>query len=134
MFRITPIQDGETQRKYASECGAEYRNGYFAYSMIDQESGELMGFSQFEINGPCGHIEDLRAKIGLDDNEAMFILGRATMNFIDMCGAHSCTASKTAGEARLLHAIGFKDEREGLLYCDMTDMFSGKCDGEVKKI
>ena len=134
MFKISPIQSKETQIKYASECGTQYKEGYFAYSMKDAETDELMGFSQFEINGYCGHIEDLLPKKGVNDIEAMFILGRATMNFIDLCGAHTCTARKNASSIQLLHAIGFKAELNDLLYCDMTGMFDGNCDGEVNKI
>jgi hypothetical protein len=98
--------------------------------MINQESGELMGFSQFEIKEGVGYIRDLRTKIGYSDFEAMFILGRATMNFIDMCEVHTCHAEKNAGEEILLKSIGFKFSEElGLYTCDMTGMFDGKCSG-----
>lgn len=129
MFKISPINSKELQKKYAAACGAEYIPDFFAYSMIDSETDELMGFSQFEINENGGFISDLREKLGSPDDEAMFILGRATMNFIDLCGAHKCYARKNAGEARLLHAIGFKECENELLFCDMTGMFDGKCSG-----
>ena len=129
MFKISPINDKEIQKEYAKACGAEYIENFFAYSMTDCESGELMGFSQFEINENGGYISDLRIKIGLVEDEAMFILGRATMNFIDMCGKHTCYAKKDAGDEKLLHAIGFKTETDTLLFCDMTGMFDGKCSG-----
>ena len=129
MFKITPINDKSIQKAYAKACGAEYIEDFFAYSMIDCESGELMGFSQFEINERGGFISDLRIKTGLTDDEAMFILGRATMNFIDLCGKHICYAKKDAGDEKLLHAIGFKKEENNLLFCDMSGMFDGKCDG-----
>ena len=129
MFKITPINDKAFQKKCAEACGAEYIPDFFAYSMIDIETSELMGFSQFEINEKGGLISDLREPNGRSDYEAMFILGRATMNFIDLCGSHVCYAKKNAGETKLLHAIGFKTEEEDLLFCDMTGMFDGKCSG-----
>ena len=97
--------------------------------MTDDENGELMGISQFEINENGGFISDLREPADRSDYEAMFILGRATMNFIDLCGSHKCYAKKEAGDKKLLHAIGFKTEVNELLYCDMTGMFDGKCSG-----
>ena len=97
--------------------------------MIDQENGELMGFSQFEINENGGLIVDLRPRLNYIDDEAMFILGRATMNFIDMCGSHTCYAKPDAGDEKLLSAIGFKTKVENLIYCDMTGLFDGKCSG-----
>ncbi len=129
MFRITPINDKNFQRECAEACKSEYIHDFFAYSMIDNETGELMGFSQFEINENGGFISDIREPEGKSDYEAMFILGRATMNFIDMCGSHKCYAKKDAGDEKLLHAIGFKSAVNDLLFCDMTGMFDGNCSG-----
>lgn len=129
MFKISPINDKDFQRKCAEMCGAEYISDFFAYAMIDNETDNLMGFSQFEINEKGGLISDLRPVKGTSDDEAMFILGRATMNFIDMCGSHVCYAKKNAGEEKLIRAIGFKTEANDLLFCDMTGMFDGKCSG-----
>ena len=129
MFQISPINEKELQSEYANACGTSYKENFFAYSMIDQESGDLMGFSQFEINENGGLIVDLREKLGYIDNEAMFILGRATMNFIDLCSCHTCYAKKDAGSLELLHAIGFRETDGELLFCDMTGMFDGNCSG-----
>ena len=90
-----------------------------------------MGMSQFDISGECGYIKTLREKVGYSDFEAMFILGRATMNFIDLCGNHSCYAASDAAEARLLRAIGFREQDGGKYFADMTHMFDGHCDGHT---
>ena len=134
MFKISPINDKETQKKHAEACGKVYVEGHFAYSMIDVESGELMAFSQFEIDERGGYISALAPKIGLSDFEAMFILGRSTMNFIDLCGAHTCRAASDAAEERLLRAIGFKSTDSGEYFTDMTGMFDGHCDGSAVKL
>lgn len=135
MFKISPIQDAETQEKYANMCGTKAKHGFFAYAMTDAESGDIMGFSQFEILGDEGYISDLRQRSGAqDDFEAMFILGRATMNFIDLCGAHISRAALDAADVRLLSAIGFKEKRNGTFYCDMTGFFDGHCDGHPVKL
>ena len=131
MFKISPIQDKDLQRKYAKACGAKCHEDLFAYAMIDQESGELMGFSEFDISADCGYIKNLRPRLGYSDFEAMFILGRATMNFIDLCGNHVCRAANDAAEERLIKAIGFKLRDDGEYFADMTDMFSGHCDGKT---
>ena len=131
MFKISPIQDEKLQKEYLEACGSTLREGYFAYAMKDEETGELMGVSQFEINGEEGYIADLREAPGRGDFEAMFILGRATMNFIDLCGAHKCRAAKDASDESLIKSIGFKltgDE----YFSDMANMFSGHCSGEKK--
>ena len=127
MFKITPIQEKTRQKEICNLCGAEFKPDTFGYQMYDLESGEIMGMSQFEI-GEAGYIYDIKEAIGHDDFEAMFILARQTMNFIDLCGAHICYADKNAANERLLKAIGFK-ENDGKLFCDMTGMFDGHCDG-----
>lgn len=126
MFKIQPIQSKDEQLNVAKSCGCEYREGYFAYAMRDNETDDVMGFSQFEIKEDGGYISDIRPRIGIDDFEAMFILGRATMSFIDLCGAHIAYAPHTAGDVTLMLSLGFK-EADGVYVADMTDMFNGKC-------
>ena len=129
MFKISPIQDKALQKEYAEACGAEFCPELFAYSMVNQENGELMAIAEFDISGECGYIRALKSRLGYSDFEAMFILGRATMNFIDLCGNHSCRAAIDAGEERLLKAIGFRLTDAGDYFADMTGMFDGRCDG-----
>ena len=130
MFKISPIQNIEEQILCAKKCNTEYKKGAFAYAMNDADTGELMGFSQFEINGNGGFLHDLRPADGYDDYEAMFILGRATMNFIDLCGAHTLSANAQSGDNTLLRAIGLKPTEKGDFFCDMTGFFDGShCSG-----
>ncbi len=133
MFKISAIQDPSEQKKIAQTCGASAKDGFFAYVMRDCDTGELMGFSQFEI-GDTGYVSDLKAAPNSDDFEAMFILGRTTMNFIDMCGAHICHMAKDAADEKLIRAIGFKLDGDAYTV-DMTGMFDGShCSGHEVKI
>ncbi len=125
MFKISPVQDKEAQTEYAAACGCEYRDGAFAYVMKDAESGNIMGFSQFEISSDHGMLYDLRPASGSDDFEAMFILGRSTMNFIDLCGVNALRAYKSSADEKLLKAIGLKRLNENEYFCDMTGFFDG---------
>ncbi len=127
MFKITPVQNKTRQKDICESFGVPYREEAFAYIMYDHDSGEVMGMSQFEITSLGGYIYDLREAPDHSDVEAMFILGRQTMNFIDLCGTHKCYAPLDAGEERLMSAIGFKADKE-IYVCDMTGMFDGHCD------
>lgn len=123
MFKIEPIRTKEEQRKYCELCHIEYDEDYLAYAaFID---GAFSGICQFRIIGDAGMIRDLVPLPGVDDFEVMFIMGRSTMNFIDLCGVHLCRARKNAGEMRLLTGIGFRDVGEDSLFADMTGMFDG---------
>ena len=128
MFKITPIQDKTRQKEICDVCGAVFREDFFAYIMYDCDTLEVMGMSQFEI-GEVGFISDLREPSGRCDSEAMFILGRQTMNFIESCGAEICRAAKDAGDSKLLSSVGFKEDCGDYLVCNMTGMFDGNCGG-----
>ncbi len=133
MFKITPTQDKTRQNENCKLCGAEFHPDAFAYQMVDAEDGHLMGMAQFDI-GQCGYIYNIKEAFGLSDFEAMFILGRQTMNFIDSCGAHTCYAAADAGDEKLLHAIGFRKNENGEYFKDMAGMFDGHCDGHEVKL
>ena len=126
MFKIEPVSEKSKQKELCLLCEATFHPEAFCYQMFDIDSGELMGMSQFEI-GEEGFIFDLREAPDRNDFEAMFILGRQTMNFIDKCGAQICKASIDAGDETLIRAIGFKDVN-GEFFCNMTGMFNGHCD------
>ena len=133
MFKITPINDKNLQKEYANSCNIKYNPDHFGYAMLDCDTGELMAMCQFEIDKKGGYISGIRERVGLSDFEAMFILGRSTMNFIDLCGKHVCRAAMDAGDERLLRAIGFK-EQDGEFFVDMTGFFDGHCDGHAVKL
>ena len=81
MFKISPVQDEQTAKKYAEICGVKIQPFAFMYAMTDRDSGALMGISQFEITNGGGYIYDIKEIPGADDFEAMFILGRQTFVF-----------------------------------------------------
>lgn len=129
MFKIFPIQDEETKNTYAAACGAVARTDAFAYGMADAESLAIMGFSQFDLDGEGATLYDLKEKIGQSDFEAIFILGRATLEFVERCGAEECFAPLSAADETLLRAIGLRTECEGGLSGRIAGMFDGHCEG-----
>lgn len=124
MFKISPIQSEKDAEKFAIACSSFIRSGCFIYAMTDCDSGEIMGFSQFEILDGYGYIYDIKEAVGKNDFEAMFILGRQTMNFIDQCGLTNCRADLFSAEESLLKAIGFK-KTENFFECSTIGMFDG---------
>lgn len=129
MFKITPVNDKDEQRKICALCGGEYKEDYFAYVMKELETGNVMGYSQFELGSGVAYLADLREAPMRCDFEAMFILGRQTLNFIDLCGIHKVKSEKTCADEKLLHAIGFREEDGGELSINLEGMFDGKCSG-----
>ena len=131
MFVIKPIQDKTEQENFCVRCGIPYDVDCLAYgAYIDNV---FSGMAQFRIKDGFGYIRHLVPLPGVTDFEVMFIMGRAAMNFIDLCGTHICFAATDAGDTRLLKAIGFQ-ETDGRLRADMTHMFDGShCAGHDAK-
>lgn len=129
MFKITPVQDPALGAAYLDACGASAKEGCFLYAMTDCETLEIMGIAQFELTADYGYIFDLKEPSDRNDFEAMFILGRQTMNFINSCGLDACRASLCAADHDLIKAIGFKKCDE-YFECSLVGMFDGShCSG-----
>ncbi len=128
MFKISPAMTDHERRATADACGIPLLDGSFVYQMRDTADGHLLGMAQFEITADGGVLYHLCEAPGLHDFEAIFILGRATMNFVDLCGAHIMRAEANAADISLLRSLGFK-EHDDRLIADMTGMFDGHCGG-----
>lgn len=122
MLEIKPIQDRTAQKALCELCGIAYNPSALAYSAHD--GGVPVGICQFRIIEDAGHIYDLCNTVGVDDVEALIIMGRATLNFIDLCDVHSAYFE---GEVnRAAKAIGFH-ERDGKWFVDLKGMFDSPC-------
>lgn len=126
MLTASPIQNKDEQRDICAICSIPFRADSFAYSQ--KENGEVIAASQFDINENGGVILDLQMKEGLsDDIEALFILGRAVLNFLDLSGIKSCTfASKNEHDDKMAKMLGFK-KSDGIWSICLEGLFDGKC-------
>jgi len=87
-----------------------------------------VGISQFEIKGEECIVHDLANVIGKNDFEAMFIMGRQTLNFCDMCGSHDAyLLNAESVDERLRTAIGFRLTEENKWYMDLRGFFEEHC-------
>lgn len=123
MLEIKPIQSKEEQEAACARCNIPYEADMMAYAAKD--NGNFIGMSQFTILPGAGYIQNITLTEGLEDFEALFLMGRAMLNFIDLCGIHRAFCADDAAEPRILTAIGFHRDEEGRLQADMTHMFGG---------
>ncbi len=125
MLVISPIQEKEVQKKLCETFGAEYRENDFAYvANVDEEPTVLC---QFAIRGGNCEIHDLLEAPGKEDFEAMFLTGRQTLNFCDLCGAHDAyLLCEDRVCDRVRAAVGFKKTEKGY-YMDLRGFFNEPC-------
>ncbi len=127
MLIIKLIPDSEMQEYLASLCDIKYDEECDAFSCYENE--KFVGMCQFKVNGDTAYIKDLRPRNGISDAEAMIIMGRGVLNYIDLHGTHKAACSSEAAEETLILACGFKRMDDGTFFVDLDGFFDGKCGG-----
>ena len=125
MLKVLPVQSKEEQKNICEACGIPFDADLLAYAAT--VDGELVGACQFSIKSDGGRIHNIAAAQGKDDFEAMFIMGRATLNFIDLCGVHRAFCLDESIDKILAKAIGFAPNSDGVLEMDLTHFFEHPC-------
>ena len=128
MLKVLPIQTKAEQKEICKACGVTFNPDLLAYSATVDD--ELRGVSQFKLTAEGGLVFDIAPAIDTYDFEALFVLGRGTLNFIDLCGVHYAIYRgeiKDEQHERLLKAIGFKKTDSGSFEVDLNGFFTDHC-------
>jgi hypothetical protein len=128
MLKVLPIQTKSEQEEICKKCNVEFKPDLLAYSAT--VDGELRGVSQFKLTEKGGLVYDIAPAIDTYDFEALFVLGRGTLNFIDLCGVHYAiylASVETEEKERLIKAIGFKKTDSGSFEIDLNGFFTDHC-------
>ena len=125
MLEVLPIQDKKEQELLATRCNLPYDAALMAYkALVD---GRLCGVCQFTMNAEGGSIRSFGWIPDGYEFEPMFVMGRATLNFIDLCGVHRAFFDAPCDNETLIRAIGFTKNSEGRWEMDLTDFFKEPC-------
>lgn len=131
MLKILPIQSKDLQEEICKKCNVTYRPELLAYAASVDDN--LVGICQFKLTAEGGFLYDLATVVGhtedteCSDFEALFVMGRGTLNFIDLCGVHRAYYKGDAPDARLLRAIGFRENEEGVFEINLEGFFTDHC-------
>ena len=128
MLKVLPIQSKITQEEICLRCGVEYDPDLLAYSATVDD--ELAGVCQFKLTDKGGMVYDLAPVKDSFDFEAMFVLGRGTLNFIDLCGVHYAIYRgevKDEQTERLVKAVGFKLTERDTYEVNLEGFFTDHC-------
>lgn len=129
MFEVYPIQSKEEQKELCEKCSVVYDADKLAYKGI--VNGEFVGILQFGIKNKSGYIYDVENRNGIVDPEILFVMGRAALNFIDLCGVtDNYFVARTDGREELIRRIGFR-ETDGKWYMNTEGFFSEPCKCET---
>ena len=125
MLEVLPIQDKTEQELLCHRCGLPFAVELMAYkALVD---GELRGVCQFTMSPEGGSIRSFGWVPDGYEFEPMFVMGRAALNFIDLCGVHRAFFDADCDNETLIRAIGFTKNAEGKWEMDLTDFFKEPC-------
>lgn len=128
MLTVLPIQSKADQEALCLRCAVPFRPDCMAYeARVDDK---LVGLCQFHLKGALGHITDFAEYLpqgAQPDPEALFIMARGCLNFIDLCGVHQAFFEADFPNEDLIHAIGFRKNADNRWEIDLTDFFVDHC-------
>ena len=131
MLEVIPIQTKIEQEAICARCGVPYNADYMAYQAVID--GALKGICQFSMDAKGGHIHNLALVTegeitAIDRVESLFVMGRATLNFIDLCDVHvAFFEDESFPDEGMIRSIGFVRNSEGQWEMNLTDFFAHPC-------
>ena len=134
MLKVLPVQSKAEQEELCKKCNIVYRPELLMYAASVE--GVLVGVCQFILTDKGGAIYDIAkiadrvmadGKHSASDFEALFVMGRGALNFIDLCGVHNAIYAGASPDDSLLRAIGFKQNTDGVYEIDLTGFFTDHC-------
>ncbi len=126
MITVIPIQNKEEQAYFCRRCGVPYLPDALAYYAKDAE-GRFAGLCQFKTDADGGHIYHLIAPAEAAELDPLFVMGRAALNFIDLCGIPSAYFEGDTVDDALLRRIGFAPDAHGKYAIDLAGFFTKGC-------
>lgn len=130
MLEVLPIQTKSEQEEIARLCNIPFDADLMAYkALVD---GSLKGMCQFTMNASGGRITHFAHLPDAYEFEPMFVMGRAALNFIDLCGVHRAFFDAEYENETLIKAIGFSKNADDRYEMDLTDFFKEPCQHSKK--
>lgn len=125
MLKVLPIQSKAEQEEICNKCGVTFNPDLLAY--VATVDDRLAGVCQFKVTGEGGILYDLAPTTDFYNFEAMFVMGRGTLNFIDLCGVHRAFFDGTETPDSLLTAVGFRKNEAGRWDINLEGFFTDHC-------
>ncbi|MBO5882816.1 MAG: hypothetical protein J6Q78_00215 [Clostridia bacterium] len=125
MLKVLPIQTKAEQEELCRKCNVKFDPDLLAYSATVDD--RLAGICQFKLTDKGGIIYDIAPAKDFYSFDALFVMGRGALNFIDLCGVHNAIYKGDIEDERLLLAIGFKKDSAGDFSINLEGFFTDHC-------
>ncbi len=130
MFVVKPVQDKALQESLAQLTGCEYHPyslAFMAADLLDDNVtvDKYIGLCQFVIQGDS-EILSFSCMEDRYDDEAVIVMLRAVMSFLEKCGVKNCWFLKESVDDRLAKKSGF-ELKEDRYIIDLEKFYASKC-------
>ena len=125
MLKVLPIQSKAEQEALCLRCHVKFDPDLLAYAATVDD--DPVGICQFKLTEKSGLVYDIAPTPELNSFEALFVMGRGTLNFIDLCGVHHATYVGKVTDEPLLRAIGFQKTEAGTYEINLEGFFTDHC-------
>lgn len=126
MITVTPIQAKAEQARLCALCHIPYRAELLAYGAYNA-AGAFAGICQFGMDAEGGHLYHLATPNSDDPDDCMFVMGRAALNFMDLCGTKTAFFDGECADHALLCRIGFSADEKGRYTLSLDGFFTHPC-------
>ena len=123
MLRARAIRDINEQKNCCEVCGMTHNPDMLYFAIFENET-DCLGTLEFRFTKEGARITDVKPKLETYDEEAMFILGKATLNFIDLVGPKY--VEYTAEDTKLSQLLEFYP-KNGVLQVNLEGYFTEPC-------
>ncbi len=129
MLEARAIRTIEEQKECCKICGMEHDADLLYYAIFENDT-DCLGTCAFRFKGKPAELIDIKPQIGTYDDEAMYILGKATLNFIDLVGFKE--VHYLADDEKMAKLLEFYP-KDGNLYVNLEGYFNEPCKRKDKK-
>lgn len=123
MLRARAIRDINEQKSCCMVCGMTHNPDLLYFAIFENET-ECLGTLEFRFTKEGARITNVKPKSGTYDDEAMFILGKAALNFIDLVGPKY--VEYAAEDIKLSKLLEFYP-KDGVLQVNLEGYFTEPC-------
>ena len=135
MFQIQPVRSKDLQRQLAEAVGAPYypeTYAFYAVELTDDAAAvtALLGLCQFTYAPEESVIRSVKPAPGAEDDEAITVMVRAVMSFLNHAEIPYVFISPDAAEPERIRRWGFrplKSDPEGLPGIDLGKFYRSPC-------
>ena len=127
LIKVLPIQSKTEQELACARCGIPFEAELLAYQATVDEV--FVGVCQFKLSAEGGIICDFASAKDYEGDlfEPLFVMGRGTLNFIDLCGVHNAFFDADFSDEGMIRAIGFTKNDNGRYEVNLVGFFDEPC-------